>query len=147
MLTYYYDSIRSMIIRANSVFGFYVLLNHGIHFLYTICTLVYTLFYNLKANSQIFDIIMFCFPVLIAFFLIRFIVSAVLLLMSAVHWLASQIRLTLAYAQTQLDETLEENERRVIDNFLDRVTNDQMIASPLGLYVITPSLLLKMLNC
>jgi hypothetical protein len=90
---------------------------------------------------------MFCFPVLIAFFLIRFIVSAVLLLMSAVHWLASQIRLTLAYAQTQLDETLEENERRVIDNFLDRVTNDQMIASPLGLYVITPSLLLKMLNC
>jgi hypothetical protein len=138
----YYDSIRSMIIRADSVFGFYVLLNHGIHF-FTICTLVYTLFYNLKANSQLFDIV-FCFPVL-AFFLIRFIVSV--LLTSAVHWSASQLRSTLAYAQTQLDETLEENERRVIDNFLDRVTNDQMVASPLGLYAITPSLLLKMLNC
>ena len=84
---------------------------------------------------------MFCFP-LLAFFLIRFLVSV--LLISAVDKSASQLRSTLAYTQTQLDDTLEKHERRIINNFLSRVTSDHVVASPLGLYTITPSLLLKM---
>lgn len=141
-LLIHYDTIRSLVIRADNIFGPHIIFNHGLHF-FTICTLVYTLLHDLKGNAHSMADIYFCLPFLFVF-LVRFFVCV--LLMSSVHQSIVQLRSTLAYAQTQIDQWLNEHERRILDNFVNRLANDKLAASPLGLYTINHSIFLKMLS-
>ena len=145
-----YDNISSMVYRADSLFGPYLIPNQGIQF-FIICTLAYTLMDSVKFGIQgfysgkPFHVIDIVFSILmLIFFLYRMIASV--LLMSTVQNSVGELRSSLATAQLRADDILDQHEHRIIKDFLTRLDHDQLSASPLGLYKISPPILLSMFS-
>lgn len=133
-----YENLRSLVARANSLFGLQIFLSYAMEFV-VIGTLVYTNIYGFREN-KIHKMLVYSIILIINLFDL---VSCNLLTSKIFH--ASQhLRTVLASLLNRDWDSITKNERDILFALLDCLRSDPLAASPLGLFRVTPSILLNM---
>lgn len=139
-----YDNIDRMVNRANSLFGTFWVCSQGV-ILFMITALLYSVFYYLDdaLKMQSIDQIL---PYLLNFVEFTFRLISGTLISSHLHKRTIQFRGTLNRLLNQHWDQLSKPDRELLRSFLSRLSTDHLVASPLDLYNITPSILLSVLG-
>jgi hypothetical protein len=139
-----YDNIDRMVNRANSLFGTFWVCSQGV-ILFMITALLYSVFYYLDdaLKMQSIDQIL---PYLLNFIGLTFRLISSTLISSHLHQRTIQFRGTLNRLLNQHWYQLRKPDRELLRSFLSRLSTDHLVASPLDLYNITPSILLRVLG-
>ncbi len=127
--------MRGFVGRANSLFGVVLFLNHGMRLL-VICIMLYSVLYLLQSS-----------PVTAGIYLINFCIHLYELvtstLLTAQLFRASDhLHSHLAVLLTCYWDSIPNEKRKLLVHFNGRLQTDPLAATPLGLYNVTPSLLL-----
>ncbi|XP_057367483.1 uncharacterized protein LOC130688519 [Daphnia carinata] len=136
-----FDKIDQLINQANSLFGKFLVCSQGVQ-LFMITALLYSVFYylgdalRLKSTGPILPYVMNSLG--IGF---RFISS--MLISSQLHRSVGRFRMSLNYLLGQHWNEMSKQDRDLLRSLLSRLYTDSLAASPLGLYNITPSILLS----
>lgn len=139
-----YDNIDRMVNRANSLFGPFWVCSQGV-ILFMITALLYSVFYYLNdaLKMRSMDQIL---PYLLNFIGLTFRLISSTLISSHLHQRTIQFRGTLNRLLNQHWFRLGKPDRELLRSFLSRLSTDHLVASPLDLYNITPSILLSVLG-
>ncbi len=135
-----YNLLRQLVKKVDRLFGWMSLLDYGVKF-FMICLMSYTILHNYR-YSPLIDIII-AFFIMLGYLMRLFCCVA---LKSELHQSREKlISLMAAYLNTHwLDMSKEE--RQVFSAFQGQVNRDQLAASPKGIFVVNPGLLLTMLS-
>ncbi|XP_046636894.1 uncharacterized protein LOC124315327 isoform X2 [Daphnia pulicaria] len=139
-----YDNIDRMVNRANSLFGTFWVCSQGV-ILFMITALLYSVFYYLDDALKMRSIDQIL-PYLLNFIGLTFRLISSTLISSHLHQRTIQFRGTLNRLLNQHWFQLGKPDRELLRSFLSRLSNDHLVASPLDLYNITPSILLSVLG-
>ncbi len=139
-----YDNIDRMVNRANSLFGTFWVCSQGV-LIFMITALLYSVFYYLDdaLKMQSIDQIL---PYLLNFVEFTFRLISGTLISSYLHQRTIQFRGTLNRLLNQHWYQLRKPDRELLRSFLSRLSTNHLVASPLDLYNITPSILLRVLG-
>lgn len=132
-----YDSLVKLVFRADHLVGPIVILNQGLTFI-VVCAITSFLVNNTNRN----DTLLVVYLILSVFRLVW-----PILLASKLNTSASRLRAAVLSFQSKSHyKDFLYQERKAVRYFLDQLQSDQLAACPSGLYKITPSMLLVMLN-
>ena len=139
-----YDNIDRTVNRANSLFGTFWICSQGMS-IFIITTLLYSFFYHLDdaLKTRSFEKIL---PFVMNFVGLTFRLISSTLISSHLYQVAIKFRMTLNYLLTKHWFQLRKQDRDLLRSFLARLSTDPLVASPVGLYNITPSILLSVLG-
>lgn len=133
----FYQCLRTLIERANSLFGLLMFQGYGLDFI-VICTTLYSVLYDFQSAPQM----------TIAYFTVMIIDTydfvSCTLLTSKAYDTSEQLRSRLATSIYRYWDLIPKEERDILLTFLQCLRSDPLAANPLGLYRITPSILLTM---
>lgn len=130
-----HDSLRTLISRANSLFGLLMFLSYGMEFV-VICTMLYSVLYRLKTS-----------PEKIGIFLTVLIVNVYdlifcTLLTAKTYRSSEHLRIVLASLLNRFWDLTAKEERDILLVLLGCLQTDPLSAIPLGLYRVTPNILM-----
>lgn len=135
-----YNLLRQLVKKVDRLFGWMSLLDYGVKF-FMICLMSYTILLNSR-YSPLIDIII-AFIIMLGYLMRLFCCVA---LKSELHQSREKlISLMAAYLNTHWLDICKE-ERQVFSAFQAQVNRDQLAASPKGIFVVNPALLLTMLS-
>lgn len=139
-----FDNIDQMINRANSLFGTFLVHGQGVS-LFMITALLYSFFYylgdalRLRSAGPIL-------PYAMNFLVIGFRFISSMLISSQLYRSVGKFRMFLNYLLSQHWNQMSKQDRDLLRSFLARLHTDSLVACPLGLYNITPSILLSVVG-
>ena len=139
-----YDNIDRMVNRANSLFGTFWVCSQGV-IIFMITALLYSVFYYLDDALRMRSVDQIL-PYLLNFIALTFRLISSTLISSHLYRSAIKFRVTLNHLFNQHWFQLSKPDRELLRSFLLRISTDHLIASPLDLYDITPSILLTVLG-
>ena len=132
-----YDSIAHLVFRANYLFGHVVILSNGLS-IFAICGFVPILLKN-PLNEHPF------LPYIFTVFLFRLIWP--ILMSSKLYTSVARLRASVLSFQSRADlNSFSLPEEKAVNALLMQLQEDKLVASPMGLYTITPSILLHVLS-
>ena len=134
-----YEIVSKLIKRANRLFGVLMIANHGI-FLFMICTMVYSMLYNLNSSGT--DATIY-FVVFLSF---TYLLLVGHLLAAQLNSASYKLRFTLSSLMVRHSIHLTKKEMGVASSFLAHLQEDHLAACPLNLYSVTTSKLLTLLS-
>ena len=136
------ENVNTFVLRANSLFGGYMVRGQGMAILLMTIGL-YTFLYDLNHNlkNPIAFVTNLLFLVTVAF---RFISCA--LITAKLHQSVKNLRNILTYQLGRNWGLIKYGDRQLLCSFLERLQYDDIAACPLGLYNITPSILLTVFS-
>lgn len=135
-----YNLLRQLVKKVDRLFGWMSLLDYGVKF-FMICLMSYTILHNFR-YSPLIDIII-AFFIMLGYLMRLFCCVA---LKSELHQSREKlISLMAAYLNTHWLDMCKEV-RQVFSAFQGQVNRDQLAASPKGIFVVNPGLLLTMLS-
>ena len=138
-----FEGLAVMVKRANHLFGHLIVAGHGVT-LFMVCILLYSILYNLK-NYADHEAALISFTANLVSFAVRLVSCA--LITSKLHSKAIVLREGLAQSLNRHWDQIPIEDRNVLIAFLGRIQQDSVVvASPLGLYNITASILLSILG-
>ena len=110
---------------------------------FMITSLIYSVFYNLEdalktQSTENKPLLAYFFNVIALIF--RF--TSSILMSSQLHQSVNKLHAVLNYLLGHNWDKMAKEERKLLRSFLTRLQSDQLVASPLGLYYITPTTLL-----
>ena len=136
-----FEQLRSLISRADDLFGPIIILNHGIMFFIT-CTMAFSLFQMIRNPFESAGFSEFLTTLF--FFSLRF--ELTIAFMSKVHISAGHLVSAVGSLSAKWCNSADSNEQRIIQSFLVRIQSIHLAAHPSGFYKITPSILLTLLS-
>ena len=135
-----FESINEMINRANYLFGcFMVYVQGGAIFMIT--TLLYSVLFNLEDALNLrftSGIVVYVLNLIVVLF--RF--TSCVLISSQLYRSVGKFSNSLNYLLSQYWDRMSKEERHLLRSFISRLQGDHLVASPLELYNITPTMLL-----
>lgn len=132
-----YDSIDRIVFRANHLFGHVIILSKGLS-IFAICGFVPILF---KSPLGEYPFLPYTFTV----FLFRLIWP--ILMSSKLYTSVARLRASVLSFQSRADlNSFSLPEEKAVYALLMQLQDDKLAASPMGLYTITPSILLHIFN-
>lgn len=137
-----YDSLRLLVQQADFLFGKLIVFDCGVKF-FMISVSSYSVLRSIRESTTIDRAIIVSVGIFTAY-LVKLIFCT--LLQSNLYYSSKKLVLRLAAWQHAHWYNLNLNQRKVMAAFYGQVRKDQLSASPLKLYTITPNLLLTMLS-
>ncbi len=141
-----YENLRSLLSRADNIFGPLIILSHGLAF-FIICTSVYSLLIIVKNPADIpteYPNIKWWISLTLVSQFVRLTVGVSLL--SGVERSSKSLLSSVACLSLRRGHASEKEERRIIKAFLRRLETNTLAANPSGFYTITPSIGLTLLS-
>jgi hypothetical protein len=139
-----YENVGKMVSRADYLFGSFLVYGQvGNVFCMTI--LVYSVLYNLgdalkmRTVGPILSYILILTAVVFRF-------SSSVIISSQLHRSVSQFRTALNDLMSKHWNRITKGDRDLLRSFMWRIQSDPLVASPLGVYKVTPSVLLSVLS-
>ena len=139
-----YENVGKMVSRADSLFGSFLIYGQvGTVFLMTI--VVYSFLYNLGDALRLRTV----GPILSNIFILIGVVfrfSSSVIISSQLHSSVSKFRAALNYLMSKHWNRITKEDRELLRSFMWRIQSDPLVASPLGVYKVTPSVLVSVLS-
>lgn len=132
-----YNHLRVLVDRANSLFGSLIFQGYGMEFL-VICTMLYTVLYQFQTSPETVGV--FFTVLLVNLYDLVFCT----MLTSKVYRASENLRTVLATLLNRYWDSIARDERDILMVILGGLRTDPFAATPLGLYSVTPSILLTM---
>ncbi len=135
-----YDSIVQLVFRANHLFGYFIILSKGLS-VFVICCYAPALI-NSSQNNELFHPFG---PFIFSVFIFRLVWP--IFMSSKLYTSAARLRSTVLSSKSQanLNDFLP-SEEKAVNFLLTQLQDDKLAACPMGLYSITPSIFLTLLN-
>lgn len=132
----FYETVRSFVSRANSLFGVLLFLNHGMRLIVICMMLYYSVFYLLPSS-----------PVTVGIYLVNLVINLYELVVSTLltaqlYCVSDRLRSLLTILLTRYWDLIPNGEQQFLVVFIGRLQTDPLAATPLGHYNVTPSFLL-----
>ena len=137
-----FEDINQLVGKANFLFGKFIVYSHGWE-IFMITSLTYLVFHNLEdvLKMQSTDkSLLLAYAVNVLAFTFRF--TSCVLMSSQLHQSVNKLHTVLNYLLGHHWDKMAKEERKLLRSFQTRLQSDQLVASPLGLYYITPTTLL-----
>ena len=137
-----FEDINKLVGKANFLLGKFMVYSH-LWEVFMITSLIYSVFYNLEdalktQSTENKPLLAYFFNVIALIF--RF--TSSILMSSQLHQSVNKLHAVLNYLLGHNWDKMAKEERKLLRSFLTRLQSDQLVASPLGLYYITPTTLL-----
>jgi len=133
-----YDSIAHLVGRADHLFGHIVIFSQFLS-IFVVCSCTPVLLTNSDNNSYRTA------PYFLSLFAIRLVWP--IFLSSKLYTSAGRLRASVQSFQSRVDlNDLSNSEEKAVNYLMNQLQNNQLSANPMGLYSITPSILLTILN-
>lgn len=139
-----FDNIDQLINQANSLFGKFLVCSQGVS-LFMITALLYSVFYYLGDALRLRSTVLIL-PYVMNFLGIGFRFISSMLISSQLHRSVGKFRMSLNYLLSQHWNQMSKQDRDLLRSFLSRLCTESLVACPLGLYNITPSILLSIVG-
>lgn len=139
-----YENIGKLASRADFLFGYFIVYGQaGAIFFMT--ALIYSVLYNLGDALKMRSVA----PVLsyaLNLIAIVFRFSSSMIISSQLHRSVSKFRTALNYLMSKHWNRITKEDRDLLRSFMWRIQSDPLVANPLGVYKVTPSVLLSVLG-
>ncbi|KAI9563147.1 hypothetical protein GHT06_010605 [Daphnia sinensis] len=139
-----FDNVDQLINQANSLFGKFLVCSQGVS-LFMITALLYSVFYYLGDALRLRSTGLIL-PYVMNFLSLGFRFISSMLISAQLHRSVGKFRMSLNYLLSQHWNQMSKQDRDLLRSFLSRLYTDSLVACPLGLYNITPSILLSIIG-
>ena len=139
-----YENVGKMVSRADSLFGSFLIYGQVVAVLIT-TILVYSILYNLGDALRLRTV----GPILSNIFILTGVVfrfSSSVIISSQLHRSVSKFRAALNYLMSKHWNRITKEDRELLRSFMWSIQSDPLVASPLGVYKVTPSVLVSVLS-
>ena len=139
-----YENVGKMVSRADYLFGSFLVYGQVAN-VFCMTMLVYSVLYNLGDALKMRTV----GPILSNIFILIGIVfrfSSSVIISSQLHSSVSKFRAALNYLMSKHWNRISKEDRELLRSFMWRIQSDPLVASPLGVYKVTPSVLVSGLS-
>ena len=139
-----YENVGKMVSRADSLFGSFLIYGQVVA-VFSTTILVYSVLYNLgdalrlRTVGQILSNIFILIGIVFRF-------SSSVIISSQLHRSVSKFRAALNYLMSKHWNRISKEDRDLLRSFMWSIQSDPLVASPLGVYKVTPSVLLSVFS-